>query len=460
MANRLYQFTSGNDTRLVRGGPEYFDLLEQLIRDAKHEIHLQTYIYADDSTGQRISAALVDAAKRGVDVFVLLDAYGSLELMRNGLMEQMWADAGIHIRWFGRLFTGENLNIGRRLHHKIFVADGSHTLVGGMNIADRYNDMDGIPAWLDFAIYAAGPVGIQLREVALNFWYRNPGEKRKTDPPWLKAGVKGNVPVRIVQNDWLHGIFDISDEYRTAFRHAREEVTIIGAYFLPGRRMRKSLVQALGRGVSVRILLSRHTDVWMAKYATRYLYGWLLHKGFLIYEWPVTVVHGKVAVVDDRWCTAGSYNLNYLSAYESIELNYVVRDNEVCRAVRQQLDELLTTECEAVTEEDFRRSRHWYSRMLEWISYRLFRLSMRVLMLIGRRKANMCSTEVLDQAMAPSGLRYRCNFWLNSFGLMGFSMLSFMPEALMRTCTSSKTEAVRANMGISGLALRICCAAV
>ena len=389
MANRLYQFTSGNETRLVRGGSGYFDLLEQLIRDAKHEIHLQTYIYADDLTGQRISAALIDAAGRGVQVYVLLDAYGSLELMRSGLMEQQWVEAGIHIRWFGRLFTGDNLNIGRRLHHKILVADGSHTLVGGMNIADRYNDIGDTPAWLDFALYAAGPVGVHLREVALNFWGRNPSENNKSDPSWLKAAVQGNVPVRIVQNDWLRGIFDISDEYRTALRHAKEEVTIVGAYFLPGRRMRRSLVQALGRGVSVRILLSRHTDVWLAKYATRYLYGWLLYKGFLIYEWPTSVVHGKVAVVDELWCTAGSYNLNHLSAYESIELNYVVRDNQLCKAVRSQLNDLLTKECEAITDEDFRRSRHWYSRMLEWAAYRFFRLTMRALMLIGRRKANV-----------------------------------------------------------------------
>lgn len=377
----------GNRVQLLRSGAATFQQMVDWIDAAQYEVQLQTYIFVNDETGALIQSALVRAAKRGVKVFLILDAYGSLELMRDNPWAQAWQEAGVVIKWFGRPFTGENINIGRRLHHKVLIIDGKRSLVGGFNIADRYNDMPGIPAWLDFGLLAEGPVAMHLRAIANRFW-GTATIQPPAKPTWARLKPHGEVPVRILQNDWLRGIYELNTEYRHAFYHAKKEALIVGAYFTPGRRMRHSLQRAKLNGARVRVILSQRNDVWIAKYATRYLYSWLLRHGIEIYEWPTTVVHGKVAVVDAYWATVGSYNLNYLSAYESIELNYVVQHAATAASVQRQLEEIIATECERFTWDDFTRRRTLWNRIKEWIGYRTFRWMTRALLLVGRRKSN------------------------------------------------------------------------
>ncbi|HEX6334091.1 MAG TPA: phospholipase D-like domain-containing protein, partial [Flavisolibacter sp.] len=139
-----------NRVRLLRGGSEYFDALEELIAKAQYTIYLQVYIFDDDATGIRVGNALIEAAKRGVSVFVLADGYASQSLSR--VVISSWQKAGIHFRFFEPLLRSTRFYFGRRLHHKIVVVDAQYGLVGGMNIADRYNDVGDERAWLDFAV--------------------------------------------------------------------------------------------------------------------------------------------------------------------------------------------------------------------------------------------------------------------------------------------------------------------
>lgn len=378
----------GNRVEFLRSGAETFAKMAEWMDGAAHEIQLQTYIFVNDITGKVITDALLRAVGRGVKVFVVLDAYGSLELMR----EQNWTEkmrrAGIIVKWFGKPFTGENINLGRRMHHKLLIIDGQNTLVGGFNIADRYNELPGQPAWLDFGLQVQGPMAMHLREIA-NKFIRNSVSNPEPTPTWATLAPAGEVPVRLLQNDWLRGIYELNAEYRHAFYHAKEEVIIVGAYFTPGRRIRQSLLRARENGAKVSIIFSQQNDVWIAQYATRYLYRWLLRHEIHIYEWPTSVVHGKVAVVDNYWATVGSYNLNYLSAYESIELNYVVQHEATANAIAGQLQQIIDHECTPFTWEDFKRSHSTWNQFKEWVAYRLFRGMTRLLLLTGRRKSSM-----------------------------------------------------------------------
>jgi len=163
-------FFTKNTTALVKSGNEYFQLLLHLISKASASIHLQVYIIENDTTGKKVLDALLAAAQRGVQVFILADGYASQSLPAE-VVKQL-TDAGIRFRFFAPILKSRNFYFGRRMHHKVFVADGQHCLVGGINIGDRYNDTPAGAAWLDFALYAEGEVAVALCKFCLKRWKR------------------------------------------------------------------------------------------------------------------------------------------------------------------------------------------------------------------------------------------------------------------------------------------------
>ena len=289
-------YTAHNRVRLIRGGAEYFDLVEELIDQSVHSIHLQTYIFESDQTGQRISAALRRAAFRNVRVYLLLDGYASADLDQ-GFIQQM-IEAGIHFRWFQPILKGRNYYVGRRMHHKILVVDGLHSVVGGVNMSNRYNDLPGQPAWLDFAIRIDGEASIELFNRCVEMWTRS---------IWTKIGLSGMfnwrsvIPpeeeafTRVRINDWVRNKNQISRSYLLMFHRAQEQITILSSYFMPGRILRKHMTHAARRGVVIRVILTGRSDVGLSKAAERYLYPWLLSRNVEIYEYRHTVLHGKMA---------------------------------------------------------------------------------------------------------------------------------------------------------------------
>jgi cardiolipin synthase len=153
-------YTLYNKAELVRGGRSYFSILHDMIDNARKSIQLQVYIFEEDDTGKAVASRLIKAAKRGIKVQVLLDGYASKGLSK-GFKNSM-RESGIRMRFFEPIFKGGNYYFGRRLHHKIVVCDGIVSLVGGINISDRYNDKPGTPAWLDWAIKVEGEASFEL----------------------------------------------------------------------------------------------------------------------------------------------------------------------------------------------------------------------------------------------------------------------------------------------------------
>jgi cardiolipin synthase len=373
-------YTAHNNVRLVSGGREYFDLLEKLIDQAKDTIHLQVYIYDADDTGKRIAQALLSAAKRSVKVYLMADGYASKSISPS-FIEELTA-GGIHFRFFEPLFKGSNFYLGRRLHHKVMVVDAAIAMVGGINISNHYNDMPGKPAWLDFALLVQGDVTKDLCTLCWKTWkgYQSDYSRAPcTIPITVIALQEAEIAeVRIRRNDWVRRKKQISKSYIEMMTTAQSEIIILCSYFLPGTIMRRNIKRAVSRGVKVKVVVAGKSDLLVAKNAEKFLYDWLLRNNIEIYEYQNNILHGKIAVCDSKWVTIGSYNVNDISAYASVELNLDVNNELFAKKVEIILNNIITTNCSAITKESHIKSKNVIKQFFRWVSYELFRITFHV----------------------------------------------------------------------------------
>jgi cardiolipin synthase len=371
-------YLSGNHARLVHSGNEFFETLVQMIDAAASVIHFQNYIMDDDETGKQICDALKRAAQRGVNIFLMLDAWGSRGLddtFINSLKE-----SGINFRWFGKLVTKHGLHIGRRMHHKIVVCDSHASLVGGLNIANRYHGNDLHPPWLDFGVYAEGNIAIVLERICQNFWKRNPLKKRIIFAKKKIHPAEKNLPVlmRVRENDWVMRKLQVAASYKKAARLAKEELIIFSAYFLPGFRFLLRLKKAAARGVKVKIVIPATSDTTLGIKASHWIYDYLLRNKIEIYEYTRTMLHAKVCAADNQWATIGSYDLNNLSRYSNIETDVEILDPNFASNFQKELNTVIAQHCEQVIQDSYIKKLTWLGRLSNWLSYQLVRFIFRL----------------------------------------------------------------------------------
>jgi cardiolipin synthase len=185
---------------------------------------------------------------------------------------------------------------------------------------------------------------------------------------------------------------EIMKSYRSAVRHAQERVVILASYFLPGRNERKLLKNASLRGVDITIVLAAESDAPMFDKATHFLYDFILRSKIKIYEYLPSNLHAKVATVDGKWSTVGSYNLNHVSDYASIEINVGILDEPFAQKFEELLRTIIKNDCRQVTFEEFNRRRTWLSRLSGWFSYQMIRLAMRIMYQLTSKKKKIHTT--------------------------------------------------------------------
>ncbi|MBG0859793.1 MAG: hypothetical protein IQL11_09835, partial [Bacteroidales bacterium] len=249
-----HEYKSGHYIELLQSGEPFFASVEKTIDEAKHYIHFQTYIIDEDETGIRIFNALIRAARRGVRIYLLLDAYGTKYLSKQ-LIDNI-EDSGILLRFFSPTFITKGFQLSLRLHHKAVLADGEVVIIGGMNFANRYHGHGGKKEWLDFAVLFRGPECAHILGILRKFWNKTFISKTERShesivgPAWYPENVK----LKVVQNNWYRNRIEILKSYRSAFRHAQDRMVIFASYFLPGRNERKLLRNASNRGVDITIV--------------------------------------------------------------------------------------------------------------------------------------------------------------------------------------------------------------
>lgn len=363
---------SSKSIELVHSGEDYFFRLQRIISSAKSEIHLQTYIFDNDSTGIKIANALKEAASRNVKVYVLLDSYGSSSLSSKFIKDLILC--GINIRFFSPFFSSNNLYLGRRLHHKIVVVDGHIILIGGINISDKYHGTPSKEAWLDYAVQVENkPIAESVEQLCKNIYLKKKRTQRKNINFHFHSVEDGSV--RIIQNDWLKRKNEIESSYIRSIREAKKEVIIVGSYFLPGRRLTNALKDTSRKGVKIKLILAGISDVPIIRRATCYLYSSLLKVNIELYEWNRSVLHGKAALIDNSWVTIGSFNLNHLSSYGSIEMNVVINSEKFADHFKLNLENIIH-ESENMTVEQLKIQSRFFTKIINWLSFQIVRLGL------------------------------------------------------------------------------------
>nr|WP_315207944.1 phospholipase D-like domain-containing protein [uncultured Flavobacterium sp.] len=354
---------------LVYSGEDYFSRLEAIICNSQIEIHMQMYLFENDATGNRIIKALKEAASRNVQVYVLLDGLGSLSFPSETIKEMR--QSGINIRFFAPLFSTYTFYLGRRLHRKVIVADAKVVLIGGMNIADKYCGSPTEAPWLDYAVQLKGAIAEPLQKLCTDIYFKKrhfQNKKIKSSFPFEEDGM-----VRILQNDWLKGENEICDGYIKSIRNAKTEIIIVGSYFLPGIRIIRALKKASKNKVKIKLILSGKSDLPLTRRATCFLYGKLLKYNIELYEWEKSILHGKVAVIDGNWTTIGSFNLNNLSSYGSLEMNVEINSALFSKMFRAHLIEIIA-KCQSITPNSLKIKNNLLTKSINFLSYCITRI--------------------------------------------------------------------------------------
>lgn len=425
----------GNSVELLVGGDQLFPKALQAIEQASHQVRIETYIFADDTAGEAFFDAMCAAAKRGVEVRLVLDGFGGQEGVRTWVPRLQ--EQGVQVRVFRPegFFFKLNPRRLRRMHRKIIAVDNEIAFVGGINLIDDMNhegernelrvateraEQRKRPVWgasgamreramlvntdllgqtlgprYDFAVQLQGPV---VRDIWHNMewlWLQIGPGGRVTDTfssSWWKERVGqlqealarqqampkpksvGKVKVQLAVRDNFRMRRRIERAYVQAIGKAQRSVILSNAYFLPGNKMRKALLAARARGVHVQLLLQGRVEYRFQHYATQSLYSSLLGAGVDIYEYLPSFLHAKVAVVDGQWATVGSSNLDPLSCLFAREANVIVYNREFASQLRGELLAAIEQGGRQI-QADEHAQRPRMERLISWLCYKLMLLA-------------------------------------------------------------------------------------
>ena len=341
------QFVGGNRLTLLKTGEEYFPALGAAIDAAAREIFLETYIYHDDETGSLVTDALARAAARGVRVHVLIDGFGARDFPQR--FRDILAQSGAALLAFRpRMHLIPRRNRLRRMHRKVAAIDGQVAFVGGINVTDDYEKGEDprlhAPRY-DYAVRIDGPLAHVVRQAAAHLWQRVLWAQRRrrteVEPPPPRPPIAGGQRAALVVRDSLRHRRDIEKAYLSLVEGARLEVVIACAYFFPGRRFRRALLDAARRGVRVRLVLQGKIEYPFLHYASRGLYERLLDAGIEIYDYDVAILHAKVAVFDRRVACVGSSNIDPLSLMLAQEANVFAEDIEFALGLHRSIEDAI-----------------------------------------------------------------------------------------------------------------------
>ena len=392
----------GHQLQLLQGAQDFFSVLIDAIDVSVHEVRMETYIFNVVGSGALVAAALERAALRGVKVFLVMDGVGTPTLDQSwrsrfqaaGVAWQIFAPMGR----FGLLIPSS----WRRLHRKLCVVDGQAAFCGGINVLDDYFDPNhgalSLPR-LDFAVRVTGPLVREVHAELVQFWWRLQAVRtaqqvdlratwqalhqavalarpnQLTLPAAAAPGAAEGARAALVLRDNLRHRAQIERAYRKAIGEATHEIIIANAYFLPGRKLRHSLTHAAQRGVRVRLLLQGRYEYFMQYHAARPVYGVLLAAGVEIHEYSVSFLHAKVAVIDSRWATVGSSNLDPLSLLLAREANVVVEDPAFACELRALLEQAIDQGGVRVAPKTY-ADRSWRLRLLDRVAFGLMRMAL------------------------------------------------------------------------------------
>src|SRR3954454_11984449 len=325
-------------------GTDLYDDMLAAIDGAQRQVLLETYIWKGDEIGLRFKTALEAAAARGVEVFLIYDAFANLVVSPRfkrfssslKVLEYPVYNAG----W--RFF---DLRRYGRDHRKILVVDDKVAFVGGYNIGSAY-----ATEWRDTHVRITGPGVWDLKRSFADFWNLNRRPRHGNRPLLLETVADWEPRIRVQRNVPRLWMFPIRSMYIEAINRASQHVWMTHAYFIPDPDIEESIKQAARRGVDVRLLVPAVSNHVVADWLSRGFYGELLEAGVRIFRFKGAMVHAKTSTVDGRWSTVGTANIDRLSMTGNYEINLEIIDS----AFAAEMERIYRTDlsnCDELTAE-------------------------------------------------------------------------------------------------------------
>lgn len=357
--NQIKIYTSGND--MIQG-------LLEAVEAAKHHIHMEFYVFEDDSVGQMVRNALIEKAKEGVKIRFLYDDVGSWKLP-NRFVETM-QEAGIEVRSFLEVrFPLLTSKVNYRNHRKVTVIDGKVGFVGGMNIAQRYLDGVSWGNWRDVHLAVEGKAVYGLQTAFLTDWYAVDRSLITSSVYYPEIPVMGEAVVQIVTSDPIGEWRDMMQGLLIVITTARKYLYIQTPYLLPTEPILWALKTAALSGVDVRIMIPARADSVIAHLGSLSYLSGLMEAGVKIYLYEKGFLHSKLWVCDDVVSTVGSTNMDFRSFEHNFEVNAFMYDKGSAIALKNVFFNDLK-DAVRLTPKQWKK-RPWYQKVAESV-IRLF----------------------------------------------------------------------------------------
>jgi cardiolipin synthase A/B len=373
-----------NQVTLLENGEATYRAMLEAIASARRHIDMETYILQDDETGRRFADALIAKRREGVRVNLLYDSVGTLDTPKE-FFERLKAE-GIQLVEYNPINPAQakaGWDVNERDHRKQLIVDGEVALLGGINISGVYSGgsfkdrprktgKDGKPdakslPWRDTDLRIEGPVVAEFQKIFLDTWGQQNGPPLQAEDyaPRPPRQAKGRQVVRAIASSPRDTDSAIYQTLMSSIAHAEREIWITTAYFVPDPQLLDALKEAARRGVDVRLILPRHSDVPLVLSAGRRHYGELMRAGVKLYERRAVLLHAKTAVIDGVWSTVGSTNLDWRSFVHNQELNAVVLGAEFGGQMKAAFERDLSSS-DPVTLEAW-QNRPLKQRFSEWM---------------------------------------------------------------------------------------------
>ncbi|WP_223066024.1 cardiolipin synthase [Paenibacillus caui] len=338
-------FSMATRTRVLTNGEETFSSLLKELKEARHHIHMEYYIYRADEIGREIQRTLIEKAKAGVEVRFMYDAVGSIGLSKSFLKEM--ADAGVEIGVFGAVrFLALSSRVNYRNHRKIVVIDGKTAFMGGLNVGDEYlsrNKAYGF--WRDTHMLVRGEAVRSLQIIFLQDWKYVTG-RTIMGLEYLSPDIEPSCcgAVQILPSGPDNETSSLKNIIFSMITSAKKSVWLATPYFIPGDDILTALQVAADSGLDVRILFPAKPDKWLPFLASHSYFPALLAAGVKIYEYEKGFLHSKLLIADGEVATVGTANMDMRSFHLNFEVNaLLVGTDSVNKIVSDFERDLLST---------------------------------------------------------------------------------------------------------------------
>jgi len=342
---------SHNNVDVLANGAQFYPAMRDAIRAAESSVNMEAYIFRRGAAANMLVDAMVERARAGVEVRVMLDAVGSA-LMFGAPLRRL-REAGCKVHFYQTLSWYRFHRLNNRTHRELLVVDGRVAFTGGSGIADRWmKPHRRHPAWRDTMVRVEGPIVAALQGVFAENWLECCGEILTAPRHWPALSRAGTAEAMVVRSSPS----DRSTASRVVFQMLIEgavrSIDIQTPYFLPDRSLRRALIRSARRGVKVRVIVpGKHSDQRLVRLASRRMYRELLQGGVRIFEYRPAMTHVKALIVDEAWAVVGTTNVDNRSFEHNDEINVALRETLVTGRLRRDFEADLTASTEITLEQ-------------------------------------------------------------------------------------------------------------